>query len=981
MAGVTLVRGVDSSPWTVPAGVTEVSVFIQGGGGGGGGNWTGADGGSGGGGGASATKVFTVTPGGTVNWAIGAGGTAGAATADATAGTGGTTWFSSNDSSGCVAVGGVGGRAPSAGGVPYDGGAGGASASGFGTSKFNGGKGGAGRNSNTGRGGYGGMSGGSAAVGTAGESTWTTITPLTPVTDAAQGGTGGTDGTTDATVGAVGGGGGGGRGDASGVGKAGGDGRIIITYTIADATADAATVTTNLSLSTVGTADVDNHSYPILESSVPSAVATSQGNGGTLSVSLPSGTAADSLVLLFCRQGLFITSQTNISDPTASGWTLLHATSSGFTSQRITLLGRVMQSGDNMSSVTLTQNIINGDQANLRVTAIRLSSFYQSATWSDVIAANATALTNNAGAGNGTDDTHIDSASLAIPGGWGSDAVLWLAWGSAHGSEIGWVTGTPTGYSFVDGNATSTNYHQRISKKNGFTSPEDPSSYGISGTGQGGLGETVVIRYGTSGTNATGDAATVTANLSLIAGSTTVDVDAAAATVSVNASLIAGTATIDADAAGVTLTVNASLLAGTATADADAAAVTVSTALSLLAGTATADADAAGIVIGCDLSLIAGSASTSSDETAAGVTVNTDLSLLAGTVSADATVAAATVSTDLSLISGSATADVIAGAVTVETQASLLAGTANADATADAVTVAQDLSLIAGSAVADVTAEAVTVSATFALLAGTADVAGSVTADGVTVGADLSLIAGAASVINDALATGVTLDATLSLLAGTAAADATADAVTLTVVTELLAGSADTTGDATADGVLWVTATELLAGEATVEGVEPPVEPPAPPAEPTQAGAKLRVRKIIDTVAKPKGVVAANFIAVGSLRAVGDSERRMGEARPHGVGGHALLGVFTGHGQANALVTLRGIVTAKPQSGRLLAEGESVARARVDPTCDCVVNPTLRNAGQGVVGRLQVKGVRNPTDAELILLIATAVRNGPRTFR
>jgi hypothetical protein len=227
----TLIRGFDSSPWTIPDNVNAVTAEVWGAGGGGGGNTLSTDGGSGGGGGAYSIREFTgLTPGATISWSIGAGGTAGAQSASTTAGTGGTTWFSSNDSSGAVAVGGVGGTSPSSGGTPAVGGLGGDAASGFGTTKYSGGKGEAGRNSATGRGGYGGSSAGTGANGFSGPDTWSTQTYPTgsTPTGAAHGGDGGTGGA--GTAGAVGGGGGGGRGDSAGVGMVGGDGKIILTW-------------------------------------------------------------------------------------------------------------------------------------------------------------------------------------------------------------------------------------------------------------------------------------------------------------------------------------------------------------------------------------------------------------------------------------------------------------------------------------------------------------------------------------------------------------------------------------------------------------------------------------------------------------------------------------------------------------------------------------------------------------------------------
>lgn len=67
--------------FTVPTGVTSVTVQIWGGGGGGGGSSTSGSGGSGGGGGGYSTKTFTVTAGDNITYTIGTGGAAGAAAA------------------------------------------------------------------------------------------------------------------------------------------------------------------------------------------------------------------------------------------------------------------------------------------------------------------------------------------------------------------------------------------------------------------------------------------------------------------------------------------------------------------------------------------------------------------------------------------------------------------------------------------------------------------------------------------------------------------------------------------------------------------------------------------------------------------------------------------------------------------------------------------------------------------------------------
>lgn len=96
--------------WDAPTGVTSVIVRCWGGGGAGGGRSSGTATGSGGGaGGAYAEKTtFSVTPGNTYNLYVATTRTA-TATSSAATNTGDVTWFSSNDTNGCVAIGGPGG--------------------------------------------------------------------------------------------------------------------------------------------------------------------------------------------------------------------------------------------------------------------------------------------------------------------------------------------------------------------------------------------------------------------------------------------------------------------------------------------------------------------------------------------------------------------------------------------------------------------------------------------------------------------------------------------------------------------------------------------------------------------------------------------------------------------------------------------------------------------------------------------------------
>lgn len=178
-----------SGSFTVPCGVTSITVQVWGGGGaGGGGNDNTLNGGSGGGGGGYCTQTISVTPGQVISYTVGTGGAGG--TGDG--GDGGTTTFSS-----VSAPGGKGGQAN--GGVAGTGGVGCTSTGGNGVA------------STSSTGGNGG--------------------------DGANGGAGGIGGVvnTDGSPGSIIGGGGGGGGQRSGGSESGGNGargQITIQYTI-----------------------------------------------------------------------------------------------------------------------------------------------------------------------------------------------------------------------------------------------------------------------------------------------------------------------------------------------------------------------------------------------------------------------------------------------------------------------------------------------------------------------------------------------------------------------------------------------------------------------------------------------------------------------------------------------------------------------------------------------------------------------------
>lgn len=195
--------------WTVPAGVTSVTVQVWGAGGSGGGSDSNGYGGGGAGGGGYSTKTFSVLAGQTINYNIGAGGTA---TAIANGNTGGNTTLSHTNSSTSITANG-GGRGlketDTAGGI---GGAGGTATGGTTNTTGQNGVNGESTGANGASGGNGGNGGNSTATG----------------------GNGISNG--DGTNGTIPGGGGGGGergGGSSRSGGAGANGQIIITYSLA----------------------------------------------------------------------------------------------------------------------------------------------------------------------------------------------------------------------------------------------------------------------------------------------------------------------------------------------------------------------------------------------------------------------------------------------------------------------------------------------------------------------------------------------------------------------------------------------------------------------------------------------------------------------------------------------------------------------------------------------------------------------------
>jgi parallel beta-helix repeat protein len=182
-----------SGSWTVPAGVTSVTVEVWGGGGRGGSVTSTSSSevaGGGGGGGAYSKSVIAVTPGQVIPYVVGAGST--------TTTAGGDSYFI--NASTVMAKGGS-----SAADNSTTAAAGGASGSGFGTTKYSGGTGAAGTTSGN-YGGGGGSSAGTAANGT----TATNATGATAPTGGGNGGSGRSSssgvGTTGSTPGGAGGG-------------------------------------------------------------------------------------------------------------------------------------------------------------------------------------------------------------------------------------------------------------------------------------------------------------------------------------------------------------------------------------------------------------------------------------------------------------------------------------------------------------------------------------------------------------------------------------------------------------------------------------------------------------------------------------------------------------------------------------------------------------------------------------------------------
>ncbi|MTH18301.1 glycine-rich domain-containing protein, partial [Flavobacterium sp. LC2016-01] len=188
--------------WTVPTGVTNVTLEIWGAGGAGGGSTLNKEGGAGGGGGAYVTKTISVNPGDVITYSIGLGATG--TVGDGAKG--GNTTLSTVSSTNLIANGGSGG-ATAAHNSSVSGGSGGSASGGTNSNGSNG----ANNSTSTGNGGKGGNSGNGDAGG------------------AGADGSNGGNGTAGATPGG-GGGGGVGRASTNYLGGNGGNGQVKITY-------------------------------------------------------------------------------------------------------------------------------------------------------------------------------------------------------------------------------------------------------------------------------------------------------------------------------------------------------------------------------------------------------------------------------------------------------------------------------------------------------------------------------------------------------------------------------------------------------------------------------------------------------------------------------------------------------------------------------------------------------------------------------
>jgi hypothetical protein len=216
--GTSTVVLTGSGNWTIPAGVTQVTVTVIGAGGGGG--TGGSNNGGGGGGGESATQTFTgLTPGNTIAYACGTGGAPGSSGGNTAGSAGSATTFGPVSSTTLTAHGGAGGPTSS---HSVSGGLGGTGSTA--PAHYNGGQGGG----TSPYAGSGGSSAGTSAVGNNGIATGT-AGGAAPVGGGA-GGAGTGNNSTNASSGALPGGGGGGTWSSGHTAGTGGNGQITISY-------------------------------------------------------------------------------------------------------------------------------------------------------------------------------------------------------------------------------------------------------------------------------------------------------------------------------------------------------------------------------------------------------------------------------------------------------------------------------------------------------------------------------------------------------------------------------------------------------------------------------------------------------------------------------------------------------------------------------------------------------------------------------
>jgi hypothetical protein len=156
------------------------------------------------------------------------------------------------------------------------------------------------------------------------------------------------------------------------------------------------------------------------------------------------------------------------------------------------------------------------------------------------------------------------------------------------------------------------------------------------------------------------------------------------------------------------------------------------------------------------------------------------------------------------------------------------------------------------------------------------------------------------------------------------------------------------------------------------------VEQPEEPAGTRRSKRAPAIRPLVDAVVVIKSK-AQGAAGIGRPVVFAEVSQDHAEARLSSVAGYFARGFVRAEAEENNCAVLKGCA-GRSQVGTVDVECESVAFARVDPKVDCTVQVTLRNAGRVRVGRLMAKGIINPTDEELLLMIATAAQR-PRLWR